>query len=73
MYCYDNGLSTLVLQTDHFAGDSIRPFEILGKDVRVPVNVAKRIGKLGTDVDRKTHLVSEHETRRQEASRLLQR
>ena len=63
-------LSELVLLSDYFAGDFISPLEILGKDIRVRANVARGLGKWGTDVDRKTHLASKHETIRREASRL---
>ena len=63
-------LCALVLRSDHFAGDFIRPLEIFGKDVRVRTDVARRFRQWGTDVDRKSHLASEHETRRREASRL---
>ena len=50
----------LVLCSNYFAGDFIRPLEILGKDVRVRANVARRLRELGTDVDRKTHFAFKH-------------
>ena len=60
----------LVLRSNHFTDDLIRQLEVLGKYARVRENVARGLRERGTDVDRKTHLASKHETRRREASRL---
>ena len=41
----------LVLRSDHLTGDIIRLLEILGKNVRIRSNVARRLREWGTDVN----------------------
>ena len=45
-------LCALVLRSDHITGDLIRSLKILGKNVRIRANVARRLREWGTDVNR---------------------
>ena len=59
-------LRSLMLRSNHFAGDFKRPLEVFEKNVRVRANVTRVHREWGTDVDWKMHLAFKHETRQRD-------